>query len=567
MNYLYKNLYTPLSLAFLFLAAAANAQAPQWSNQGAVVSVKSAAFVSVRGDLVNDRGGTMDNNETIFLTGDWTNNVNTPFTSTANQVGTVRFIGDEQTIDGSQVSNFFDLHLEQTGVKHARQDVQVFGQLFLNDREFEAATQTIFVENPALNAVQTGLNGVWGFVSNLGDGGLQRATNLVQEYFFPVGSALAPARFRPVYIEPNATTAAAFKTRFANTDATTESYDRSLRARVICDINPLYYHRISQPTANIAANITFLFDAAADGDWAGLAKWTAASIWNEVGATTLLAPNPTYNLAQRRTDSIVTNFSPNPFAFATLAPPITASLAPTPICANSQISLTASGNYTTFDFFIDSTLVNSGADSIYTQNGIAQGTHLFWVSGDNGQCGRQSDTFSVNVLPAFLGQAGNDTIIVTGTTANIYAINADFFDWQPSMLVACNTCQNTTSTPTATTTYTVTMENIEGCIVVDTMQVVVRDAVADILFIPNVLTPNADGKNDTWFIRNIELFPSNKVRIVNRWGDNVYQSQYYNNEWDGTFSGGKLPAGTYYYILDLGDGWGIFKGDVTIIRE
>ena len=111
------------------------------------------------------------------------------------------------------------------------------------------------------------------------------------------------------------------------------------------------------------------------------------------------------------------------------------------------------------------------------------------------------------------------------------------------------------------------MENIEGCIVVDTMQVVVREAVADILFIPNVLTPNADGKNDTWFIQNIELFPSNKVRIVNRWGDNVYQSQYYNNEWDGTFSGGKLPAGTYYYILDLGDGWGIFKGDVTIIRE
>jgi gliding motility-associated-like protein len=78
---------------------------------------------------------------------------------------------------------------------------------------------------------------------------------------------------------------------------------------------------------------------------------------------------------------------------------------------------------------------------------------------------------------------------------------------------------------------------------------------------------NNDGYNDSWRIENIQLFPSNRVLIVNRWGDVVYQSDFYNNDWDGSFGGGLLPAGTYYYVLDLGQGWGIFKGDVTIIRK
>jgi gliding motility-associated-like protein len=87
------------------------------------------------------------------------------------------------------------------------------------------------------------------------------------------------------------------------------------------------------------------------------------------------------------------------------------------------------------------------------------------------------------------------------------------------------------------------------------------------LFIPNVITPNNDGFNDFWHIENIQFFPSNKLVILNRWGDLVYESLYYNNDWNGEYGNGLLPAGTYYYILDLGQEYGIFKGDVTIIRK
>ena len=173
---------------------------------------------------------------------------------------------------------------------------------------------------------------------------------------------------------------------------------------------------------------------------------------------------------------------------------------------------------------------------------------------------------TVEILPAAVAQASNDTIIVTGTDAYLSAVGGNFYDWLPTVSLSCTNCPNPTARPDTTTAYIVQVENLDGCVAYDTVVVTVKNDVENILFIPNVLTPNGDGKNDTWFIKNIELFPSNKVRIVNRWGDVVFMGEYYNNDFDGRFSGGLLPAGTYYYIIDLGAGWGIFKGDVTIIR-
>jgi len=71
------------------------------------------------------------------------------------------------------------------------------------------------------------------------------------------------------------------------------------------------------------------------------------------------------------------------------------------------------------------------------------------------------------------------------------------------------------------------------------------------------LTPNGDGVNDTWTIINIERFPNAKVRVYNRWGNEVFNATGYGNTWNGTSDGnGKtLPAGSYYYQIDVnGDG-------------
>lgn len=85
------------------------------------------------------------------------------------------------------------------------------------------------------------------------------------------------------------------------------------------------------------------------------------------------------------------------------------------------------------------------------------------------------------------------------------------------------------------------------------------------LRIPNVFTPNGDGKNDTFYLEHLDSFESNEITIMNRWGSTVYQSGKYLNDW--TASG--LSDGTYFYVVKVKNGssdWIAYKGYVTVIR-
>lgn len=85
------------------------------------------------------------------------------------------------------------------------------------------------------------------------------------------------------------------------------------------------------------------------------------------------------------------------------------------------------------------------------------------------------------------------------------------------------------------------------------------------LRIPNVFTPNGDGKNDTFYIEHLESFESNEVTIINRWGSTVYQSNHYQNDW--TAPG--LADGTYFYVVKVRNGSTTsqdYKGYVIVIR-
>ncbi|GGI28643.1 gliding motility-associated C-terminal domain-containing protein [Pedobacter mendelii] len=86
------------------------------------------------------------------------------------------------------------------------------------------------------------------------------------------------------------------------------------------------------------------------------------------------------------------------------------------------------------------------------------------------------------------------------------------------------------------------------------------------LFIPNLFTPNGDGSNDSFEIRGLALFAENELVIVNRWGNEVYKSNNYNNDWTGT----GLNEGTYYYLIKVRENSAselqVFKGWITLIR-
>jgi gliding motility-associated-like protein len=82
---------------------------------------------------------------------------------------------------------------------------------------------------------------------------------------------------------------------------------------------------------------------------------------------------------------------------------------------------------------------------------------------------------------------------------------------------------------------------------------------------PTAFTPEGDGYNDIWYLENIELYPNCTVEVFNKWGKTVFKSTGYNEPWDGTFKGRKLPTGTYYYAITLTDD-AVYSGPITIVR-
>jgi len=85
------------------------------------------------------------------------------------------------------------------------------------------------------------------------------------------------------------------------------------------------------------------------------------------------------------------------------------------------------------------------------------------------------------------------------------------------------------------------------------------------MVIPNIFTPNNDGKNDDFVIKDLESYPGSQLLIFNRWGNEVYRADNYLNNWNGS----GLAEGTYYYVLNRRERSGsitTFKGWVYLKR-
>jgi gliding motility-associated-like protein len=89
----------------------------------------------------------------------------------------------------------------------------------------------------------------------------------------------------------------------------------------------------------------------------------------------------------------------------------------------------------------------------------------------------------------------------------------------------------------------------------------------------NGITPDGDGLNDFLFIKYLDVVDGadkNKVTILNRWGDAVFEIDDYDNlsrVFSGqTNSGSDLPSGTYFYRIDFAQGKSSINGFITLKR-
>ena len=95
--------------------------------------------------------------------------------------------------------------------------------------------------------------------------------------------------------------------------------------------------------------------------------------------------------------------------------------------------------------------------------------------------------------------------------------------------------------------------------------------------VPNAFSPNGDGINDYFEILGIENYEGNSLTVINRWGNKVFEAKNYGissipKYWDGKANTGvrigneELPTGTYYYILELGNGEKSIGGSIYLDR-
>jgi len=176
------------------------------------------------------------------------------------------------------------------------------------------------------------------------------------------------------------------------------------------------------------------------------------------------------------------------------------------------------------------------------------------------------DSVTVDLFPETGLYITRDTFVINGHSLQLEAFGGPFdqYRWEPETGLDNNTIPDPTVTPTEPTWFFAFARNGYGCEEVDSVFI---DVIEDIQAY-NAFSPNGDGINEYFEIRNSERFPEMLVEIYSRWGEQLYSTVGYGtgSQWDGTANGKEAPVGTYYYIIVPYPGAKPISGNVTIIR-
>lgn len=274
--------------------------------------------------------------------------------------------------------------------------------------------------------------------------------------------------------------------------------------------------------------------------------------WN--GESVLVGPGTYYVEASTGACILVSNYitvteAPNP------TPVITGVLFN---CGGEPAVLTTDSAYATYAWS------NGSTDPVIS---VGTGTYSVAVTDENGCPGTSP---AVNVLSAnsptafFLGNPNGE--IFPGTTV-VYTDDSEGngspivdWSWTVDTLASGNGTEFTFlfDTP-GIYPVTLTVTTADGCThTYQYEQIVVPTEIV----VPNVFSPNGDGQNDALVFGGVQFYPNTSLKVINRWGKEVYTSTNYKNTWR---PGSDVPDGTYYYILKMASGKE-YTGNVTLLR-
>ena len=243
------------------------------------------------------------------------------------------------------------------------------------------------------------------------------------------------------------------------------------------------------------------------------------------------------------------------------------------ICLNNELVLFGSSNLTdgvTYTWYDSLGNVLSDSSSVLVI-GDTPGDAYYIIEANSNGC-TDLDTVMVTTAADVFVDAGPDINLYSNQSGTIGGSPTtdptNDYSWSPPIFLNATDLTNpTVIDPQVSTWYYVIVTDTNGCTNIDSVFVTVLPNIV----ISDGISPGSDGKNDTWILDFIGQYPSVsiKINVYNRWGDLLFEAdETYNNDWGGTTADGKrLPAGTYYYVIDIDheDFPDPFTGPITIM--
>ena len=239
----------------------------------------------------------------------------------------------------------------------------------------------------------------------------------------------------------------------------------------------------------------------------------------------------------------------------------------TSLC-DGTVTVTPSGGVPPYTF-----LWNDGAhQTSSTATGLCPGTYIVVIT-DSAGC-QQTDSALISAslfTPPISVTASPDTLLAS-QSSNLTSIPAGGYSylWTPATGLSNATIANPVATPQVTTTYIVTVTDVNGCRNQDTVTIVVYQVYCNErdIYIPNAFTPDGNGHNDILYVRGrgiTEMY----FTVYDRWGEMVYETNDLTKGWDGTFKGKPCDPDVFVYYIKVTcfNGETYFKkGNITLIR-
>jgi len=189
-------------------------------------------------------------------------------------------------------------------------------------------------------------------------------------------------------------------------------------------------------------------------------------------------------------------------------------------------------------------------------------TYSIEVTDEHGCIGNTTLSLTTWPLPNVL--ADPDQIIEWGHTAQLGAVGDGLLVWETVETLSCDTCASPIAKPDSSTTYTVTVTDVNGCKNTDVVTILLDGS----LYVPNTFTPNGDGVNDVFRAWGKEI-KTYKLYVFNRWGEQIFSTEQLTGFWDGTYKGVDSPIDTYVWKIHVSEITGnrrILYGHVNLVR-